>query len=75
MKIFVTIILIVVGMFLALRALSHVVTQNYCESWGENTGRETKFISNFPLFHDCLVNTDSGWVSGTKFEVRENNIK
>ena len=50
--------------FLGISALSYNTTKSICEKWDIETDREVKFIASYPLWADCLVKTESGWISG-----------
>lgn len=68
------IILPILGLVILLVWADYTSKQKACSLWGIETRRETRFISDIPWYWDCIVKTDSGWVSAGKFEVRENNI-
>ena len=47
-----------------------------CAVWERETGRETKFVSDFPWYADCYTKTESGWISAFKLEQIETpNLK
>ena len=48
---------------LLLNGILFFAEMKSCESWGKGTGRETKFVASYPWYVDCLVKTDSGWIS------------
>jgi len=55
--------IILTGAFFGLTALEKISVENICQTWTEGTGRNTKFVENYPWYFDCLVETESGWVS------------
>lgn len=54
---------LLVGLFLAINGLAFHSKEVACATWGQGTGRETKFVSSYPWYSDCLVNLKSGWIS------------
>lgn len=47
-------------------SLSYITVKRACTVWERETGRETKFVSSYPLYADCYTKTESGWISATK---------
>ena len=79
MKIIGMIAIVIVGIisfYLILVAFTFVSRSNACEVWKSETGRPTKFVSDFPWYFDCYTKTESGWISAYKLEqVETPNIK
>lgn len=55
---------IIVGLFYGIVLLNQSSTRAACDTWTEQTDREVKYVENFPWYSDCLVKTESGWISG-----------
>jgi len=51
--------------------LSYHSTKTSCPLYSEQTGRETKFIDNFPYWWSCQVKTKSGWIEYNKLQQLE----
>lgn len=51
------------ALFLGITSLEFHSKEVACATWGAGTGRETKFVSSYPWYSDCLVNLKSGWIS------------
>lgn len=49
----------------------YIIVENACETWIMETNRESKFISNYPWYVDCLTKTESGWISTTHLYQQE----
>mgnify|MGYP001576713724 FL=1 len=69
MKESITVTGIVLGIFLiALGLILSLVygwTMLACNTWGRESDRTYKFIGSFPLYADCLVLTENGWISAS----------
>ena len=61
----------IIVLYLGLSGLQYVADKSSCETWGEGTQREVKFISNYPWYFDCLVKTESGWISASHLYQQE----
>lgn len=42
--------------------------ESACAEWQVETNRQVKFVSDLPFYWDCLIKTESGWISGSKLE-------
>jgi len=62
--------------FLGLAYFHYIIVENACETWKIESERESKFISNYPWYADCLTKTESGWISATHLYQQETpNLK
>jgi len=63
-EVIVFILLVIVGVW-GLNTWGFNSYQSYCARWGQETGRETKFVGEMWKYTDCLVKTQDGWISGS----------
>lgn len=67
LKFFGPLVIVFVGIFLGIAFLSQKTYDSSCTLWGEETGREVKFISNYPWYSDCLTKSGTGaWISTSR---------
>lgn len=68
------VIFIVAGIILISVILTPLAFLDYqgkksaCAEWQVETDRQVKFVSDVPFYWDCLIKTESGWISGSKLE-------
>lgn len=64
----VILVVIFTPIFLGVTALNYYSKRGTCHTWALESERETKFVSNYPWYADCLTKTESGWISAYKLE-------
>jgi hypothetical protein len=65
MKDIVMFILVISFVVMSLMTFDYFTKKKACQKWMIETDRELKFVSDFPFYWDCLIKTDSGWISGS----------
>ena len=66
---------IVVGailvLFFLITSIDYLALKKACETWRIESERPSKFVSDYPWYHDCLTKTKSGWISATHLYQQE----